>query len=363
MKILLVKFLHIGDVLLMTPLLKNLKLHYPEISIDVVVNKGTEEMLTGNPSINAIHVYDKAYIKEHTFLMRIKEEWSFIQKIRNEKYDVVINTTKGDRGVALALFSGTKTIVGYPVKKFLLLNYFIDKVIPRYKQKHAVDINLNVLQVFGKEPLEKRVEINWNKKANEKITILLKNMDILERGFIHFHPVSRWFFKCIDDKIAAKIIDFCQEKLGIPVSITGAPVDKERKKIETIISYCKTVPVNFTGKLTLKETAALNKRSRLYVGVDTAIMHISAANDIPTLAFFGPSLPYVWGPWDNAFMESGYTKTKGNQSMGRHRLLQKSWDCVPCDDKGCNKTYISDCLIQMDMREIEQNITEMLEYQ
>jgi len=361
MKILLVKFLHIGDVLLMTPLLKNLKLHYPEISIDVAVNKGTEEMLTENPSINTIHIYDRVHMKKQNFLMRIKEEYTFAKKIRNEKYDMVINTTKGDRGIFLAIFSGTKTIIGHHAENFFVLNRFIDRFLPSVKQKHAVDINLDVLRSLGKEPLEKKVEIIWDEQADEKVTMLLKHMDITEKGFIHFHPVSRWFFKCTDDRIAANIVDFCQENLGIPVVITGAPVEEEVKKIETIISYCKTLPVNLIGKLTLKETAALNKRSLLYVGVDTAIMHISAANDIPTLAFFGPSLPYVWGPWDNACMENGYTKTKGNQSMGKHRLLQKSWDCVPCDDKGCNKTYISDCLMQMDMREIEQNIIEMLE--
>ena len=360
MKILIIKFLHIGDVLLMTPLLKNLKLHYPDIVIDVAVNKGTEEMLTGNPSINTIHVYDRDSMRNANFLTRMKDEFSYANRIRKEKYDVVINTTKGDRGILLAIFSGAKTIIGHKIEKFFMLSFFIDKTLPTVKQKHAVDINLDVLRTLGKDPLEKKVVILWSAEADEKVDSVLKEMGVYSKDFIHFHPVSRWFFKCIGDETAAKIIDFCQEKLGYPVVITGAPVENEITKIENILSYCKTTPVNLTGKLTLKETAALNKRSLLYVGVDTAIMHISAANDVPTLAFFGPSIPYVWGPWDNAFLENGYIRSKGNQQMGRHRLLQKSWDCVPCDDKGCNKTYVSDCLIQMDLKEIKEHILEML---
>jgi heptosyltransferase-3 len=360
MKILLIKFLHIGDVLLMTPLIKNLKLHYSNISIDVAVNKGTEDMLSLNPLIDHIHLYDREEIRKGSFFKRLQNEFSYAHKIRNKKYDIVINTTKGDRGLLLAIFSGAKEIIGHKSDKFFILNSFINRVLPSVKAKHAIDINLDVLRTFGKEPQEKRVELFWNSNTDEKISTLLKDMNLENKKFIHFHPVSRWFFKCIDDVIAAKIVDFCQDKLEITIVITAAPVEEEIKKIDKIISYCKTKPINLTGKLSLKETAALNKRSCLYVGVDTAIMHISAANNVPTLAFFGPSLPYVWGPWDNKYLENGYKEIKGNQKMGKHRILQKSWDCVPCDDKGCNKTHISDCLIQMDMREIERNIVEML---
>ena len=52
MKILVLKFRNIGDVLLMTPLLSNLKQYYPKAQIDVAINKGTEAMVSLNPNIN-----------------------------------------------------------------------------------------------------------------------------------------------------------------------------------------------------------------------------------------------------------------------------------------------------------------------
>ena len=59
MKILLLKYRNIGDVILITPLIENLKSYYSNAVIDVSVNKGTEEMLSLNPRINRIFTYDR----------------------------------------------------------------------------------------------------------------------------------------------------------------------------------------------------------------------------------------------------------------------------------------------------------------
>ena len=87
-------------------------------------------------------------------------------------------------------------------------------------------------------------------------------------------------------------------------------------KLEEILKLCKSKPISFAGKFTLKQTACLNKKALAFIGVDTSIMHISAANDIPVLAFFGPSGTDHWGPWDNSQMISGYNQRNGFQIMG-----------------------------------------------
>ena len=361
MKILVIKFMHIGDVLLITPLLKNLKHHFPDADIDVAVNKGTEEMVTENPNVRKIHIYDRAKIKNFSLFSRLKAEFDFAMEIRREKYDIVMNLTSGDRGLLTAIFSAPKQIVSFPSTKNHFLNRFITKPFFNLQHRHWVDINLDAIRALGKEPVEKRVELFWKSDTDEKITSLLEENGLKGKSFIHFHPVSRWLFKCIDDQVSANIVDFCQDELGIAVVITAAPVPEERQKVDDILTLCRTKPLDLTGKLSLKETASLNKKSIAYVGVDTAIMHISAANDIPTLAFFGPSIPHAWGPWDNSFMESQYICFKGDQYMGKHAILQKRWECVPCDAKGCDNSGISDCLMQMDQKTIENSIRKTIQ--
>jgi heptosyltransferase-3 len=54
MKILILKFKTIGDVLLITPLISNLKQYYQNSAIDVAINYGTEQMLTGNLNVNQL---------------------------------------------------------------------------------------------------------------------------------------------------------------------------------------------------------------------------------------------------------------------------------------------------------------------
>ena len=157
----------------------------------------------------------------------------------------------------------------------------------------------------------------------------------------------------------AQIIDYCELELGLKVVITASTEKFELDKVDKILNYCKSEPVNLSGKFSLKQIAALNNKSKLFIGVDTAIMHISASNNIPVFAFFGPSGANHWGPWDNDFMESSYTKRNGFQTMGRHRVFAESRECQPCGQDGCDGTKISDCLMTMDIDLIKRNIQEM----
>ena len=63
MKILVMKFRNIGDVLLTTPLIENLHHFYPGATIDFALNRGCEAMIEKNPFVNKIHIYEREKIK------------------------------------------------------------------------------------------------------------------------------------------------------------------------------------------------------------------------------------------------------------------------------------------------------------
>jgi len=119
-EILIIKFRNIGDVLLSTPLISNLKNIYPGSVIDFALNKGCEDMVSDNPNINNIIIYDRPRIKKLSLLSQLKEEIRFTRNIRNNHYDMVINLTEGDRGAQLAFLSGASKKLGFPVRKGLL---------------------------------------------------------------------------------------------------------------------------------------------------------------------------------------------------------------------------------------------------
>lgn len=339
MKILIIKFRNIGDVLLSTPLIENLKIKYPDAKIGFALNKGCEAMITQNPNVSKIHIYDRNKLKKMSFLKRLFSEIGFAKEIKKEKYDIAINLTSGDRGILIAKFANIKKIIGIKGKNKFISKFITDE-IPNFKGfRHVVEQNLDALKTLNFEPFSKKVSVY----SNENVDFLS-----LPKKFIHIHPTSRWMFKCISDDIMAKIIYLCENELGIKIVLTADKNETEMNKINSILSLCKSKPINLAGRLNLKQIVTLSKKSSLYIGVDTAIMHIAAANDVPCIAFFGPSGAFEWGPWDNSLTKSGYTKKNGIQKMGKHIVIQKNWDCVPCGNDGCDGSKISKCLMEFE---------------
>lgn len=356
MKILIIKFRNIGDVLLVTPLIRNLKHHYPTARIDVAVNKETESMVSLHPDINDVIIYDRAKIKSTPLYKQLWQEVGFFYAVQKVHYDIVINLTEGDRGAFIAFLSRAAIRIGCGNRNRALKKAFTHQM-PNQEFRHTVETNLDPLRVLGIPIKSKKVTIFWESKDE---AVVDKHFPAIEEPFFHIHPVSRWLFKCIADETMAKLIDFCELDLGIRVVLTAAPLQTEVDKITDILKRCQSNPTNLSGKLSLKQTAALNNRARLFIGVDTAVMHLSAANDVPVFAFFGPSGADLWGPWDNDLGQSGYTERNGPQYMGKHRVYAESRSCQPCGKPGCNETRISDCLMNLDMEYIKKTIREML---
>jgi len=354
MNILVIKFRNIGDVLLITPLLHNLKLFYPRAKIDVAINQGTEAMLSKNPNINDLIIYKRDEISVLPKVKRLVQEFKFLFYFRQKHYDLVINLTEGDRGAFIAKLSRSTMKIGYHSKN-KILNHVYTHYLPKQGLRHIVETNLDPLRLLDIPIQSKKVQIFCTKQDHDVI-----DKQLLDIGqFIHIHPVSRWLFKCIADETMAQIIDYCELELGFRVVITAAPVEVEIEKVNGILSLCRSIPLNLSGRLSLKQTAALNQKAHGFIGVDTAIMHISAANDIPVLAFFGPSGTDHWGPWDNKFMQSYYYQRNGFQRMGMHRVIAESRVCQPCGKDGCEGTKVSDCLMSLNIDIIKRNIQDM----
>lgn len=331
MKILIIKIAYIGDVLLTTPLFYNLKQYYGEsCTLDILVNEGTQGILSMQ-YLNAIHTLKRSQNK----LQRIKDDLKLLRTIKKAKYDMVISLTAGDRSAFLAFWSGAKIRVGFPPKAFWAKNIYTLKLTQKYQ--HTLENNLEALRILNIPIL--------SKKVLPKISQETKKLHNLPQTFIHLHLFSRCFYKCLNDSFCAKIIDFITHHYSTNCVLTAANDPKESKKLQNILKLCQSKPLFFDGTLTLAEVSLLNSKALAFIGVDTGIMHLSAANDTPTFAFFGPSYVKVWGPWDNALESSTYTNSNGIQQMGKHYVYQEDFQCIPCGKEGCNDSQKSDCLL------------------
>ena len=356
MNILILKVQTIGDTLLISPLIANLRQYYVNAKIDVMVNEGTQPMLAFNPNVNRIFEYKRESYRGLTNWQRFVKNIKLLKDIRRERYDLVIDLDEGDRGALIAWISGAKTKLGSATISNRLLRLAFTHLLPVRGKRHTVEINLDALKLLNIPIILKRVELFWPQEDENIARKKLANID----NFVHIHPFSKGWFKDIDNLSVAKIIDYCEQVLDTRVVLTAAPNSRELDKLNDILKLCISKPLNLGGELSLTQIGALNQKAKLFIGVDTAIMHISASNNVPVLVFFGPTAPDTWGPWDNKLECANYHRKGGIQTNGIHRVLSDQRNCMPCNKEGCNNSQISDCLIGLDMTIIQKNIKEML---
>jgi len=356
MNILILKVQTIGDTLLISPLIENLRQYYVNAKIDVIVNEGTQSMLVFNPNINRVLEYKRESYRGLTNWQRLVKNLRFLNDIRRERYDLVIDLDEGDRGALITWISGAKIKLGSAKISSRILRNTYTHLFPARGRRHTVEVNLDALRLLDIPIILKSVKLFWPKEDENIALEKLENID----NFVHIHPFSKGRFKEIDDRSLAKIIDYCEQELNIRVILTAAPISRELKKINNILKLSVSRPINLGGNLTLTQIGALNQYAKLFIGVDSAIMHISAANNVPVLAFFGPTAPDVWGPWDNKTKCANYHLKGGVQINGKHRVFSDQKNCIPCNQHGCNNSMVSNCLIDLDIKTIQQNIKEML---
>ncbi len=355
-KILVIKLRHIGDVLLTIPAIRALRDAFPDAEITALVNSGTEDALTGSPLINEIFALDRAILKQPLF-KKIKYELSFVKKIRKQGFDMAVDLTGGDRPAIYSFLSRARYRIGYEQnggfigKRFLYTHRFsIDR------DKHAALQNLELLDKAGIKAQNLTVDFHISKEDKEWLDNVLMQRGIKEEDIIvHIHPTSRWLFKCWRDEAVADVIDRIQRHYGARVVMTCSPDKREMDKANRIFELAKNKPISFIGDITLKKLGAVSERAKLFFGVDSAPMHIAAALDTPVVALFGPSGAFHWGPWDNDYsseLKNPYQKRNGVQIFGKHTVIQRDWDCIPCGKDGCDGSKVSDCLEDISVDEV-----------
>ena len=347
-RILLIRLRNIGDVLLMVPTIRAFREAFPKAYLAAAVNAGTEEMLTGNPLLDEVLVFDPQW-KIFPWGQRIAREGGFVRAVRKRKFDLAVNLTEGDRGAFLCLASGARVRVGmYHPRGLWWKGRIYDHLVqPPDWKAHTVEQMLEVPRSLGLHPQDRRVEIFYPPEDRQAVDRLLEAEGVgPEKALIHIHPTSRWLFKCWRDEAMAKVIDALEESGQARAVLTSGGEEKELKKIDSILKACRTRPVNLAGKVTLKQLAALSRRSRLFLGVDTAPMHIAAAVSTPVIALFGPSGEFNWGPWGEG-----------------HVVIKKDWECRPCGKDGCEGSKQSRCLEEISEAEVLKEVFEVLRRQ
>ena len=350
-RVLVIKLRHHGDVLLTSPVFAVLKKHAPDCDIDALVYAETAPMLADHPAIAQIHAIDRNW-KRQGLIAQLKAEWLLLAGLRARHYDLVVHLTEHRRGAWMTRLLGPRWSVA-PKKGgrgTIWRNSFSHLYsLPGHALRHTVEKNLDALRRIGIQPAlaERKLVMVPGPAAERRVEELLATHGLTSGGlsnggFIHLHPGSRWLFKCWPANKTATLIDLLHSE-GHVIVLTAAPDPKETALIAAIKAETRAVIHDFSGQLSLKELAALTSRAKLFVGVDSAPMHIAAAMGTPTVALFGPSGEKEWGPWQVV-----------------HRVVTTDHSCRPCGLDGCGGSKVSDCLTTLPVARVLAACHELL---
>ena len=346
-RVLVIKLRHHGDVLLTSPVFSVLQNHAPHLEIDALVYRDTAEMLSLHPAISRLHTIDRQW-KSAGFQAQAKAEWALLSALRERRYDLIVHLTEHPRGAWLRRLTGARYSLAPKSTEsswFWKSSFSHFFAMPkRGNSRHTVEVNLDALRRVGIHPAddEKRLTLVPGAKAESDVTDLLAQHGLVGEGFIHLHPASRWLFKCWPAERVAGLIAALQSR-SHRIIVTAAPAAEEMAMIKDILAGLQQPVVDLSGQLSLKQLAALTARARLFIGVDSAPMHIAAAMGAPTIALFGPSGDVEWGPW-----------------MTPHRLLTSSHPCRPCGNDGCGGSKVSDCLTFISVEQVLDAVHEVM---
>ncbi len=311
-KILVIKLRHIGDVMLTIPVFRALRENFPDSHISALVNSGTEEVLSGNHLIDEIIIFDRN-IKKMNTAMRYIKELSFLKQIRIKGFDMTVDLTSGDRSAIVSLLSGAQYRIAYsPKKKGLLAKrYLYTHLAKKQAGQHMVLQNLEVVRQFGIDTKHEQLDFFIPEDARMFVKRVFEKSGLTGNDtVVHVHPTSRWLFKCWKDKHMAEVIRRLIDNES-KVIVTSSPEKHEMEKAKNILSLVDelTPPhipplarggtggvIDLCGKTTIKQLAAIADASDIFIGVDSAPMHIAAAVGTPVIAVFGAGVK-SWRPW------------------------------------------------------------------
>jgi heptosyltransferase-3 len=299
MRILLIKPKQIGDSLILTPTIMAIKQAHPAAEIWVVVRKGCEGILAGCPAI--ARILTVAAVEKHE---RSKGDfWRGLQtiwQVYTTKFDFTFELGDGSRGRNIARVASARSGNCFSVKPGdpwgeLAARKAGWKISTfDWQTCHRVEKDFYSVSEFLPLPgpipplcFEPDFAQEWAEGA------ALKDFCVVQVG--SRQGFNRWHREGWREVCRALLERFSN------VVISCGPMAHEQEEAAWLQRELGPRVIDTQGKTTWPEMAWLLYRAKLYVGPNTAAMHLAAACRCPAVALFGPSIEDHWHPWQTPY--------------------------------------------------------------
>jgi predicted lipopolysaccharide heptosyltransferase III len=342
--VLLIQLGDIGDVVLTMPAINALRRHFPDNELIMCVREHARELAEDCPWTDGVISVDKERRKlRHELAYQVR----FLSDLRKPRFSLAIDLRTGSRGAIAAFLSGARYRIGRfadggPSWRNSLFTHLVRPENEAFQ--YAPEHNLNILAPFGLQMEDALPTLTIPGPRKKWAQAILRKAGIPKhRPIAAIHPFSLWQYKEWQPSEWISLIHHLTEKRGFSVIVTGSPA--ERARAEELTEGFKGWAFNLAGKTSIGELPALLQLCGLFIGVDTAALHIAGAVNVPTVGIFGPSSPITWAP-------------RGNH----HCVATKGMSCQPCRQKGCQGTEKSRCLDELKAEEVISVVETRLQH-
>lgn len=334
--ILIVRTDRLGDVILSTPVIKNLRLSFPKSHIAFMCRPYTQGALEGNPDLDEVIIYDK-HGRQKSLWASIK----FFFYLGRRKFDLAIILHPTNRVHLITFLARIPERVGWNRKLGILLTKRI-KHIKYEGKKHELEYTLDLLRAMNIPIKSKDTYFPLRLEAKRKVEELLKRQAVTEKDkLIVIHPSASCPSKRWPQERFLELIKLLKAKVSFKIVVITS--QSEREFGERLVGDSGVIDLR--GSLSIPEIGALLKQAALFISNDSGPVHIAASLNTPVISIFGrknPGLsPLRWRPL-------------GRKSFYFH----KDVGCDKCLAHNCLKGFL--CLQEISPQEVVDKAISLL---
>ncbi|MGB5895262.1 MAG: glycosyltransferase family 9 protein [Ignavibacteriaceae bacterium] len=286
-RLLITRIDRIGDVVLSTPIPREVKRKYSNSFVAVLVRDYTKDIYKNNPYVDEIIVYNK---DENDFTF-----WQMVKKLRNYKFNYAFMLLPDERLNWLLFFSSIKNRIGVGHKLYQILSF--TKYINRRKYvplRHEADYCLDMIRKIGIEPQSINPNIYLSNDEKEKVSEIKKILSSNKKTIIGINSTSGNSAPNLQPEEYKKVINKLLEFDNIKVVVTDYNPPDELLNINGVDYINQGKPLRGS----ILNFAAID----ILISSSTGPMHIAAALKTKTISLFCPLTacsPKLWGPLGN----------------------------------------------------------------
>lgn len=336
-RILILKPSSLGDVIQALPVLRLLRLQYPQAHLAWWVDASLAPLLEHDPDLNELIPFRRRSL--HKFSAFSEFVRSIVQ-MRRTHYDWILDLQGLARSALVAWVANGGLTVGVEDRREGAPALH-DVSIPRPSEgTHAVDWYLAVLRRLG-VPVDRRFD--WLPLRNPVRDRVLERWPLAGRRWISVQPGARWMNKRWPVEYFERVVSGLGKRdASLGFLILGGSEDRElgARLARSLPDRC----LDLTFRTTLPEMVELLRFSKVMLTNDTGPMHAAAALRIPVVGLFGPTDPRRTGPYQQ-----------------ESTALRSSLPCSPCMKPRCRWPRTMECLHQISPETVIQRVQDCLE--